>query len=191
MTFKEKNYFENEIIELKEISNTEFSEFINCDFNSLNFSEMSFKNSKFIECRFKKCNLTNSSFTGTAFREVSFEGCKLLGINWSDTTSSSLLSFSDSILDLCVFQSLDMRGLKAINCSIKDAHFSQSKLQNSYFFNTNLEGTTFSQCDFSNSDFRGSKGYFIDPSFNCIKDARFSMPEAMVFFEALKINVEY
>jgi fluoroquinolone resistance protein len=180
-------YYENDVIKLDKYSSTEF---VNCDFKSLDLSEMSLKYSKFIECGFEKCNISNASLIGSTFRDVTFKNCKLLGLNWSDTVSTFELGFSDSLLDFNIFEELDLRGMIAKNCSLKEVEFAQCKLQKSDFTNSNFEGSNFRECDLSNSCFREAKSYYIDPEFNVIVNAKFSMPEAMIFFDSLKIKVE-
>jgi fluoroquinolone resistance protein len=185
----ELKYFEDETIDLAKIANLDSLEFINCDFVSCDIAKRSIRNTKFIECRFEKCNLANVAISGASFRDVTFKSCKILGVNWSSVNSSSELSFFDSLMDLCVFQGLDIRNMNVIDCSFKDGDFSQSNLAGAVFKNTNLNNTIFNGSDLSEADFREAYGYYIDPSFTKVKKAKFSMPEAMVLFKALEVEV--
>ena len=63
------------------------SEFINCNFHSIDFSNQNFKNSKFLECQFSGCNLSNATLSNVILRDTSFASCKLVGINWAETES--------------------------------------------------------------------------------------------------------
>lgn len=186
----ENNYFENEIIDLTVVDDFEGKEFVACDFKSLNLSEKSLKNTLFIECRFSKCDLSNALLQGVRFRDVSFVDCKIMGVNFSVVSLSEDLSFTDSMLDFSVFQGLDLRNFKAIDCSINDGDFAASNLEGAVFRGSRLRNTSFNECNLKKSDFTDASDYFIDPQFTRIEKAKFSMPDAMVFFEALDINVQ-
>ncbi len=186
----EKTYFEDETIELSQYSSYESMEFINCKFISNSAIEISFRNSKFMECLFEKCNLSNSIFIGARLRDVKFIGCKVLGINWSQTGAFFDISFSESLMDLCVFQDLDLRSFQAINSSLCEADFSGCNLENAYLTGSSFRSATFNNCNLESADLRDAKDYFIDPMFNKVKKAKFSMPDAMSFFEALDITIE-
>lgn len=185
----ETSYFEDETIDLSLVSDYECKEFIGCDFSALDLSEKSFKDTLFNECIFTKCDLSNISLSGARFRDVTFNDCKILGVDFTQVSLSEDLSFAESVLDFAVFQGLDIRNLKMINCSVNDADFAGSNLVGSNFSGTCLKNTSFNDCDLSKANFTDASDYFIDPKFTRIDKAKFSLPEAMVFFEALNIDI--
>lgn len=172
------------------LDNFEEKEFIGCIFSSLDLTSVSFRNSKLIECKFEKCNLSNANFSTVALRDVEFVDCKLLGINWSVVQSSFQLSFLRSVLSLCVFQGLDLCSSKFIDCDLKEADFSDSKLMNANFSGSNLINSIFNNSNLSKADLRGALNYYLEPEYTKIKNAKFSMPEAMNLFKGLGIIVE-
>ncbi|OUR96928.1 hypothetical protein A9Q84_11370 [Halobacteriovorax marinus] len=186
----DKTYFEGELIDLSVVSDFENMEFIECQFTSLDLTGFSFKFSKLIECHFTKCNLSNANMANTSLRDVQFIDSKLLGINWSVAQTTFQLSFLRSILDLCVFQGLDLVAAKFIESSLKEVDFSDSKLMKASFAETDLLNTIFNNSNLAKADLRGALNYYLEPEFTVIKNARFSMPEAMGLFKGLGIIVE-
>ena len=51
-------------------------------------------------------------------------------------------------------------------------------------------GTLFHNCDLSRSDFSGALNYSIDVRTNQVKQAKFSLPEAIALLQALDIRIE-
>ncbi len=186
------NYFEDETFikdEFKEFDKCENSEFIGCEFESIDFSNTSFKNSKLIECQFKNCNLSNIICSGLSFRDVSFSNSKMVGVNFSVCTSWFELSFIDSVLDYSVFQDIDGTNSSFKKCSLKEVDFSSSNLKNSNFEEANLIGANFTNSDMSGANFIGAINYFIDPQFVKIKKAKFSLPEALSLLKSFEIEI--
>jgi len=186
----ELNYYEDEVFDSLENLNTVSTEFISCQFNSLNLSDFSLEKSKFIECNFSKCNFSNASFNYSTLRDVYFSQCKLVGINWSQTNSLNMLSFEECILNLSVFQQLNLKSLKAISSTLHEVDFSGSHMQQANFYQSDLEGAIFNECDLRQSDFRMAKNYSISPENSKVQGARFSMPQAMALLNSLGVIIE-
>lgn len=185
-----KNYYENERIDLAELETCEGVEFVECEFTGQDFQGASLKGAKFIECSFEKCNLSNCSLTGTSLRDVTFKGSKLLGLNFTICTTLNELSFEDCLMDLCIFQSLKLKGTRFVQCSLKGADFSEADLSKSFLNQSNLAETLFNNADLREADLREAVNFYIEPEWTKIKGARFSMPEAMTLFKGLGIIVE-
>lgn len=159
-------------------------------FEEINFTEETLKSLIFIDCKFSKCNLSNASLQNSVLRSVVFENCNLMGINWIDLRKGGDFGFHSCKLDYGCFQGLDLRGKNFVDCSIKEADFSQANLSKACFSGSNLAGTSFSNVNIEKSDFRNCLNYFIDPRFAKMKEAKFSFPEAIVLLQALGIEVE-
>ena len=168
----------------------EDSEYVECSFNSCELSEAVFRSSKILESHFENCNLSNISVTNATFRDVKFKGCKVIGVNWSSIQAMSDVVFEDCILNLSVFQGLNLSGLVLKNCSIHEVDFSGSKLIKANFSSSSLTHSSFTDCSLEGADFRQATNYFIDPSFTNVKKAKFSMPEAMVLLKPLDIVLD-
>ena len=56
---------------------------------------------------------------------------------------------------------------------------------------TDLLGTTFHQCNLTKSDFRNAKNYMIDLQTNNVKNAQFSLPEAMNLLQSFDIILSW
>ena len=190
----EDDYIDSEVITNENIEKYSFakgSEFVSCTFVEINFSELNCEGLTFIECTFSKCNLSNIQILNTTFRDVDFKACKLMGVNFSDLKKIFHLRAEESVFDYCVFQQVDAQGIQFINCSLKEVDFSDSKLQKGSFRESNLAGAIFNNANLSGCDFIGAKNYLIDPRLTKIKKAKFSMPDASSFFEALDISIEF
>ncbi len=186
-------YFEDECFStdlLKDRSILSGSEFITCKFEGLDLNGLSLNYSKFSECTFDKCNLSNITFLGSTLRELIFHSSKIVGVNFSSCSSLQQVTFEECVLDYSVFQNVKASYFKALNSSLKEVDLSESKLINASFFGSDLHNANLDSSDLTGSDFRDAKNYFINPQYSKIKNANFSMPEAMSLLTALDINVE-
>jgi fluoroquinolone resistance protein len=166
-------------------------EFSNCVFKSCNFNECAFKNSLFIDCVFTCCNLSNIKVDNCSFRGVVFDDCKLTNVSFAVINPFLLnWAFKKCKIEFCNFGGLKMkhsafiesvvRGTDFINVDLEGADFAFSDLQNSKFHNAVLE----------NANFVGARNYYIDPTSNRMKKAKFSAPEVLALLAGFDINVE-
>ncbi|WII72145.1 pentapeptide repeat-containing protein [Bdellovibrio sp. 22V] len=178
---------EDNLPALLEEQRTELSGF---DFQEINLTEANLKSAVFVDCKFTKCNLANVSLLNVVLRGVLFENSNLMGVNWADVRKNGDYHFSGCKLDYGCFQSMDLRGMKFENCSVREADFSGANLSKANFGGSLLSGTSFANANLEKADFRGAKSYFIDPKFVKLKEAKFSFPEALVLIQALGVEVE-
>lgn len=134
--------------------------------------------------------MSNIILLGSTLRDVIFKDSKVVGVNFSSCNRLSQLAFSDCLLDLSVFQGLEIPNFKAQNSSLKEVDLSEGKFPGASFCGSNLKNALFNASDLSGSDFRNAINYFLDPRFTRIKKSKFSMPEAMSLLNALEIIVE-
>jgi uncharacterized protein YjbI with pentapeptide repeats len=83
---------------------------------------------------------------------------------------------------------------------MKNISFCESKLKECYFTNTilhgadfnevDLSGSVFHNCDLSLADFTSAVRYEIDPRTNKLKNAKFSLPEALGLLRGLDVTIE-
>jgi len=121
---------------------------------------------------------------------VTFNNSKAVGVNFSSCNGLSSLIFKACLLDYSIFQGVEIPSLKMENSSLKDTDLSESKLVNACFSGCNLQNAIFNSSDLSKADFRNAKNYYLDPQYTKIRNAKFSMPEAMSLLSALEIIVE-
>ena len=164
--------------------------FENCSFKNCSFSDASFRDVTLIECKFDGCDLSNTQFTGARMRDSTFQDSKLIGINWASASALSGVSFQKCILNLSVFQSLDLRKCAIVDCAAREADFSETNLSEANLRGTDFSGARFSNTKLEKADLRNAVNYAIDPNENRIKKAKFSLPEAMSLLQGLGIEVE-
>ena len=77
-----------------------------------------------------------------------------------------------------------------LNCQINNSDFYQSDLTGANFSGSDLKDTIFENSRLSEANFVDSKNYRINPFTNKIKNARFSMPEAITLLKSLDIIID-
>jgi fluoroquinolone resistance protein len=167
-----------------------YFEFVDCQFDSLDMTELVFRNMKFVDCTFSKCNLSNANFSSSTLRSPVFKNSRLLGINWCSCDTFSTPKFTDCQLDYSVFMGLKLSQSIFEGCSLKDVDFSEADLVKSNFYQSSLENASFNKANISQADFRAAKDYNIDPRFTLLKKTKFSMPEAMTLLRSMDIILE-
>lgn len=185
-------YFENNIFNAEDFAHDSSSsaEFVGCQFIGIDFSEFNFSRLKFLDCIFSECNLSNASLKSGVFRGVSFKKSKLIGLNWTEVATLASCSYSDCIMDYCVFQSMNLKGFSFSDCKMMEVEFSESQLVKASITGCMLRGSSFNKANLSEADLRGSTEYFIDVRYTNIKKAKFSMPEALTLLSSLDIILE-
>ena len=186
------SYFENITFT---IENSSFDlkkslEFVECQFNGIDFSQYNLSRFKFLDCEFHECNLSNSSLKGGHFRDVAFKKSKLIGLNWTEATSVVSCRFEDSILDYSVFHSMNLKNFSFNNCKMMEVEFSEAHLKRVSMNGCMLLGASFNKADLSEADLTGSTNYFIDIRHTNVKKTKFSMPEVMCLLTSLDIVIE-
>lgn len=185
-------YFENSIFNAEDFSHdsSTSAEFVGCQFIGIDLSDFNFSKLKFLDCTFSECNFSNASLKSGVFRGVSFKKSKLIGLNWTEATTVASCSYSDCIMDYCVFHSMNLKGFSFIDCKMMEVEFADSQLVKSVITGCMLRGSSFNKADLSGVDLRGSTEYFIDVRFTNVKKAKFSMPEAMSLLSSLDVVIE-
>ena len=187
--FKTNDYWEEEFIEYIE-DNLEGIYFDNCTFIKCDFSKSTISKCKFTECTFINCDLSLASLNSCTFNDVSFKNSKLLGLSWSKCDEPFDVKFDSCNLSQNSFHMLDLRRIKFVNSLIKDSGFEECNLENSLFDNCDLHLTVFINNSLKKANFETSKNYLIDPKYNEIEKAQFSLPEALSFLSLLPIKIK-
>ncbi|GEL11511.1 Pentapeptide repeat-containing protein [Flavobacterium glycines] len=165
--------FEKVVFINKKVSNREFED---CVFKNCDFSNSDFSNNTFMDCEFINCNLSMTSLGETSLKTVHFSNCKLLGIQFNLCADFMFaVSFNDCILDYASFSNKKMPKSIFRCCSMKEVSFIGSNLSNSVFDNCNLDNAVFNDTQLKEVNFLTAYNYKIDPEFNPMRKAKFSM----------------
>ena len=107
---------------------------------------------------------------------MTFKDCKLLGIAF-DACDDFLFQvyFENSVLDFASFANKKMPKTKFIQCSLRETSFIGTKLKQSSFEKCDLSRAIFNNTDLTECNFTTATNYQIDPQFNLLKKARFSL----------------
>ena len=79
-----------------------------------------------------------------------------------------------------IFTGSIIRESDFINCNLTHANFTHADLQGSSFRNARLQ----------QADFTGAHNYYIDPTQNNIRKAKFSTPEVLTLLAGFQIEID-
>ena len=166
--------------------------FEECRFIDCQFSETSFEQCQFHECVFHNCDLSLTRWQGSSFQNGRFYQSKLIGINWtrlnwSKFVKESPLLFEGCSLDYSTFLGLNIQKQIMSDCSLKDVDFTEADLTGANFSGSNLTGAQFRHSKLMKANFEKATGYAINPQINSLKQAQFSLPEAINLLESMDI----
>jgi len=172
--------------------------FQNCSFIQCSFRETAFRACRFQSCKFKKCDLSLASVDHSAFTNTVFEASKLIGVNWvraawGKTGLYPLLKsidFIGCVLNYSSFMGLALEKITLRKCVAREVDFSETNLKQADCRFTDFENSQFRHTNLSEADFRGASNYSIQAQLNTIKQARFSLPEAMSLLYNLEIEIQ-
>jgi fluoroquinolone resistance protein len=187
--FNTNDYWEEEFLEYDD-KNLDSIYFDNCTFLKCDFSKAIFYGCKFTECTFTNCDLSLASLKSCTFNDVTFENCKLIGISWSSCQEPFDVTYNSCNLSQNSFHLLDLRQMKFVNSLIRDTGFEECNLERALFETCDLELTSFINNNLKKANFETAKNYLVDPKQNDIKDALFSLPEALSFLNLLPIKLK-
>ncbi|WP_291116039.1 pentapeptide repeat-containing protein [Empedobacter sp. UBA7248] len=180
--FEQINFSENQNI----AGEYENCEFLSCDLNGLDLSDI-----KFIQCQFIECNLSNSSLENTSFQQVEFINCKMIGFNLENSNKFGLsISFENCTLNDSSFYELPLKKTKFSNCSLQNVEFSFADLSQAYFMNCNLAHAIFYQTNLKQANFKTAYNFTINPNDNELKGAQFSKENCIALLDYLGIKID-
>ena len=180
--------FEKIIAVDKKINHREFED---CVFKNCDFSNSDLCNNTFMDCEFIDCNLSMVQLAGSSLKTVRFKNCKLLGIHFQGCDDFLFdVGFQDSVLDYASFANKKMPKTQFSGCSLKEVTFIETQLNNSVFDNCNLDRAIFNDTQLAGTDFRTAYNYSIDPEFNPMKKAKFSMRGIAGLLDKYDIKIE-
>lgn len=185
-------------IEDKTFEKTDFTrgnlparEFENCVFANCDFSEVDLRKVSFSECEFSTCNLSSAKILDTAFKDVKFVDSKLLGLDFSDCSKFLLaMAFENCVLNFSSFVDLKTKNMIFKNCTMREVDFSGAVLNGAVFDNCDLMKSVFRSTNLEKADLRTAYNFSIDPEFNRLGKAKFSINGLRGLLDKYDIVVE-
>lgn len=174
------------------------AEFLDCKFSQCSFNEAVLENCIFRDCSFDDCNLDLCRVDKSTFKQTGFEHSKMLGINWTNASWGrkeisqliKTIDFKACVLNYSSFMGLDLTGIKLVDCTLHEVDFSEAVLRKADFSGSDLQRAIFRNTDLREADFSTARNYSISPSLNNIKQAKFSLPEAMSLLYSMDIQLD-
>ncbi len=172
-------------------------EFHDCKFIRCNFSETLFKGCVFKSCQFEDCDLSLIKVDGSIFQGVKFKNTRAIGINWAKASWGGKdfyqllksIDFVECTLNYANFFGLKLAGIHIEKCVAHEADFSEADLKNANLKGTDFERSLFRKTNLERANFVGAKNYYLSPTLNNLKKAKFSMPEAMSLLYSMDIEL--
>jgi uncharacterized protein YjbI with pentapeptide repeats len=168
------------------------SEFHDCVFFHSSFPESIFRRCRFVNCVVRECDLSLIKLPESSFTSTLFENSKVMGVNWTEahwakTGLANPVRFSKCAISHSTFIGLSLRGIQIIDCVATDVDFREADLSQADFGGTDLSESIFGQTNLFQADLSRARNYRIDPGQNVLKQARFSLPEAMSLLHSMDI----
>lgn len=187
-TYNDQVFKEIHLRQARLVSN----EFHDCTFDRCSFVETTFRNCRFVNCVFQHCDLSLMQVPNCTFAATRFESSKVMGINWTvahwpATKLFDSIGFSKSAISHSTFIGLNLRRIQIRDCVAVNVDFRETDLSQADFTGTDLSDSLFLITDLTEADLSSASNYQIDARQNTIKDAKFSLPEAMSLLYGLDI----
>jgi len=168
-------------------------EFEGCVFKGANLERAVLVGASFTGCRFEDCNLSGTDLTDASLGECRFTGTKLSGTNWALSHVNQFagpMEFLRCGMDFCWFVGVNLARSQFIDCSIREADFSEVRLTKARMNGCDLRGTRFHRTDLDGASLVGSFNYAFDPRENRTTGLRLSPSDSWPLLKALGIEFE-
>jgi fluoroquinolone resistance protein len=173
----------------------ESCDFADCVFVDCSFTKCELDHTTLNECRFVRCEITGLRSVSSSVQSLDFEDCRLQEIEWAPLLSSGAFpdpihTLKDCSLKYNTFTEMNFNRFDFSNGNeIVGSMFAKCEMQLVNLKGTELHETEFYQCDLRKADFRDATGYKVDILGSRLKDAKFSLPEAVNLLADLKIKL--
>ena len=181
--------FKDEQLEHAELVSSEFYDSV---FLSCSFVEAVFRSCRFVNCAFRECDLSMIQVPESTFASTRFEASKVIGVNWTEAHWPKIgladpIGFFMCSISHSTFIGLKLEGLQVRDCVATDVDFREADLSKVDFAGSDLSESMFGNTNLSEADLSRARNYHIDPGQNVLKQAKFSLPEAMSLLYNLDI----
>jgi uncharacterized protein YjbI with pentapeptide repeats len=113
----------------------------------------------------------------------------LTAASWPRVKLSGLLQFVNFVISHSNFLGLSLRGARFTKCFAKGADFREADLAGADLTHTDFADGLFGKTNLTGADLTRARNYSIRVSDNQVKEAKFSMPEAMALLYCLDIKI--
>jgi len=165
-------------------------EFEACAFKKCIFIECIFDACQFIDCTFSGCSISAPKPYNSRFVNVAFTDSKVMGFDWTKAKSVRFLTFERCDVRYSSFSYLKLPHLVMRECVAHEVDLTEADLTEAHCSKTDFAGARFAQTNLTKADLRGAYNYQIDVNFNTIKQAHFSLPEAISLLSGLDIILD-
>jgi fluoroquinolone resistance protein len=181
-TFEKNHFTENPILK---------GEYEHCIFNACDLLNADLAQITFMDCTFNSCNLSLAKLTKTSFQKVQFKDCKLLGLQfWQCNPFVFSVGFENCTLHLSSFFKLNLKKTVFKDTNLQEVDFTEADLTEAKFENCDLGRAIFRNTKLEKADFRTAFNYSIDPEFNRVKKAKFSITGIVGLLDKHDIVIE-
>jgi uncharacterized protein YjbI with pentapeptide repeats len=168
------------------------SEFYDCLFVRCMVVESVFRNCRFVNCAFQEWDLSLVQVPESTFASTRFKNSKAIGVNWTEadwprTGLGNPVGFFKSAISHSTFIGLSLRGIQIRDCVAVDVDFREADLCQADFGGTDLSQSMFGNTNLSHADLTRARNYHIDSGQNVLRQAKFSLPEAMSLLHSMDI----
>jgi fluoroquinolone resistance protein len=185
-----KKVFDDKIFDKYDIFEGLEHEFNDCFFQNSDFSGALFDGTELVDCTFSNCNLSMAKFENALLNKVKFISCKVMGVDFSKCSKFLFtVSFENCVLNYSIFQKNDLRNTMFKKCTLHEASFLETNLMSAKFVECELDRAIFDHSNLEKADFSTSRNYSFNPTINKMKNATFSMPDAVGLLSHLDINI--
>jgi fluoroquinolone resistance protein len=188
-----QSHHENESFQRLDILDTDLGvhRWESCHFEKCNFSNSRLGSNSFVNCTFTDCDLSNVTVASASFVSIVFIRCKMLGIKWTEakqllfsiTLESCNISFNN-------FFGMKLKKIKMFDCRAEGAIFSEANMSGANLQRTNFKSALFENTTLVATDFSDATDYDIDVLNNKVKNAIFTLPDAVRLLRSLDIKVQ-
>lgn len=184
-------YYDEIISEYEYHDDITFKVFDDCSFNACNFEYAVFKHCKFKHCKFMNCKLSFIELNSTYFLNIDFVNCVIVGVNWASAEINlhQNLKFLNCDISKSSFLGLSLRSISITKCIAREADFRDCDLSKANLTECNFQNALFCNTNLIEADLINSINYYINVFDNKIKDAEFSLPEALSLLTSMGIKI--
>lgn len=168
---------------------------IDRNFTDCTFVQSALKGCVFEDCSFDRCTFIDCDLSLVKFKSTSFNGLqvirsKAIGIRWDTVRNLRNVHFKDSLISYSSFAGKMLKKAAFIDCIADEVDFTDAVLQEANLSGTDLIHARFFNTDLTGADFSRAKNYHIDIRNNKVKNATFTLPEALQLLSSLEITIE-
>ncbi|MBF0597149.1 pentapeptide repeat-containing protein [Faecalibacter rhinopitheci] len=162
-----------------------------CQFIYCNLNGVDLNDFNFIQCEFIGCDLSLTQINGTSFQDVIFTECKMIGFSLEVCNKFGLkVKFTTCILNDSSFYNLQLQKIHFKNCALENVDFAYADLSQAYFENCNLKGSIFDQTNLEKANLITAENFSINPTQNKIKNTHFSKENCIGLLDTFQIKID-